>query len=65
MGSIKRKSIINKEMQDKIPISIIKLNSNHPSESLENTPAITDPEVIQVIHESIGNGGQRSIIKIL
>jgi hypothetical protein len=52
-------------MQDKIPISIIKLNSNHPSESLENTPAITDPEVIQVIHESIGNGGQRSIIKIL
>ena len=52
-------------MQDKFPISIIKLNSDCPSEPLEDTPAITDPEVIQVIHESIGNGGQRSIIKIL
>ena len=59
------KAIINKEMQDKIPISIIKLNGDCPPEPLEDTPAITDPEVIQVIHESVGNGGQRSIIRYL
>jgi hypothetical protein len=52
-------------MQEEIPISIVKLNSYHSTEPLEGTPAITDPEVIQMVQEAIGNGGQRSIIKIL
>jgi hypothetical protein len=59
------KAVINKEMQKKIPISVVKLNNNYSSESFENTSTITDPEVIQMVHESIGNGGQRSVIKIL
>lgn len=61
----KEKALINKEMQEKIPISIVKLNSHHSTGPLEGTPAITDPEVIQMVQEAIGNGGQRSIIKIL
>ena len=52
-------------MQEKIPISIVKLNSDCSTEPLEDTPTITDPEVIQIVQEAIGNGGQRSIIKIL
>ena len=59
------KALINKEMQEKIPISIVKLNSDCSTEPLEDTPTITDPEVIQIVQEAIGNGGQRSIIKIL
>jgi len=59
------KALINKEMQEKIPISIVKLNNNCSAEPLEGTPTITDPEVIQMVHEAIGNGGHRSIIKIL
>jgi len=60
----KEKLAINNEMQENIPISIIKLN-NHFFETLEDMPTITDPEVIQMIYESIGNGGRRSVIKIL
>src|SRR6266480_7784853 len=65
MGNMsKEKLAINNEMQENIPISIIKLN-NHSFETLEDMPTITDPEVIQMIYESIGNGERRSVIKIL
>lgn len=53
----KEKALINKEMQEKILISIVKLNNHHSTGPLEGTPAITDPEVIQVVQEAIGNGG--------
>ena len=42
-------------MQSKIPISIIKLNSNYLFEPLEDTSVITDSKIIQVIYKLIGN----------
>jgi hypothetical protein len=42
----KEKLVINNEMQERIPISIIKLD-NHSFETLmKDVPTITDPEVI-------------------
>src|ERR1044072_3167084 len=61
----KEKLAINNETQREIPISIVKLDHHYYNETSEDASTITDPEVIQMVYESIGNGGQRSIIKIL
>ncbi|CAG8713520.1 102_t:CDS:2, partial [Funneliformis mosseae] len=53
--NVKRKLSINNEMQEKIPIYIIKLDHHYSNETLEDASVITDPEVIQIIYESIGN----------